>query len=64
MPPHIKGVINLRGRIIPVADLHLRLGLSETSPSDRTCIVVVQARSGTDARLQLGLLVDDVDEVV
>ncbi len=62
MPPYVKGVINLRGKVIPVIDLRLRFGLpSEMTP--RTCIVVVDVRmNGTT--LLMGMLVDAVSEVV
>lgn len=62
MPAYIKGVINLRGKIIPVLDLAAKLGLASAGSSQRTCIVVVQVRAGA-AQIQLGLLVDDVQEV-
>lgn len=62
MPAHIKGVINLRGKIIPVVDLHSRFGLSQLESRDRTCIVVVQVCAGSE-KVQLGVLVDDVQEV-
>src|ERR1035437_4096084 len=43
-PAHIKGVINLRGKIIPVVDLRLKFGLPEQEYTQRTCIIVVQVR--------------------
>jgi purine-binding chemotaxis protein CheW len=63
MPPHVKGVINLRGKIIPVADLHAKFGLPLVEASERTCIVVAQVRTAAGTPIQLGLLVDDVEEV-
>jgi len=63
MPPHVRGVINLRGKIIPVVDLRIRFGLESRAASERTCIVVVQVCGAGGARIQLGLLVDDVHEV-
>ncbi len=54
----IKGVINLRGRVIPVIDARLRLGLPERAYDDRTCIVVTQARN-----MLIGLIADAVSEV-
>ena len=42
MPPHIRGVINLRGRVIPLIDLRVRFGLSAPPDHDRTCIIVTQ----------------------
>lgn len=56
---YLKGVINLRGKIIPVMDVRLRFGMQETTHNDRTCIVVVDV-SGT----AIGLIVDEVLEVV
>ena len=63
MPPYVKGVINLRGKIIPVVDLRLRLGVVQTD-SDSTCIVVVQVRGPAQAVLAMGLIVDSVEEVL
>ncbi|MDA8164110.1 MAG: chemotaxis protein CheW [Desulfobacteraceae bacterium] len=62
-PPYIKGVINLRGRVIPVLDLRIKFGMSEREYDERTCIIVVevQASSGT---VQVGMLVDSVSEVL
>jgi len=62
LPDYVKGVINLRGRVIPIMDLRLRFGL-QAGFTDRTCIVVVQVKSGGDL-VQMGLVVDSVEEVV
>jgi purine-binding chemotaxis protein CheW len=62
-PPHVKGVINLRGKVIPVADLRLRFGLAESKYTQRTCIIVVQVRLGSGTT-QVGIVVDGVAEVV
>jgi len=63
LPEHVRGVVNLRGKIIPVIDLRLKFGLPAKEDSARTCIVVVQVnRQGT--RLIIGVLVDDVSEVL
>lgn len=59
MPDFIGGVINLRGRIVPVIELRRRLGLGPVEVSRETCIVVVRS-----AALLLGLLVDRVHEVL
>jgi purine-binding chemotaxis protein CheW len=64
MPPHIQGVINLRGKIIPVLDLRARFGLAAPAANDRSCIVVVQVKTTESAGLLTGLLVDAVDEVI
>jgi purine-binding chemotaxis protein CheW len=62
MPDFVKGVINLRGRVIPVVDLRVKFGL-EASFAERTCIVVVQV-SLPSSTVQMGLIVDSVEEVV
>jgi len=64
MPPHVKGVINLRGKIIPILDLRLRFGLPETTVTDATCIVVVQGDQEDLVHSQTGLIVDGVEEVL
>jgi purine-binding chemotaxis protein CheW len=58
-PPHIKGVINLRGKIIPVIDMRLRFKKHTAEYTDRTCIVVVEVKE-----LSAGLIVDEVAEVL
>lgn len=63
MPDYVKGVINLRGRVIPIVDLRARFGL-RTEFADRTCIVVVQVKLAKDQGVPMGLIVDAVDEVV
>lgn len=62
MPYYIKGVLNLRGKIIPIIDLRSKFGLQNIADTDHTCIIVVKV--GGDANLQLGLIVDAVDEVI
>jgi purine-binding chemotaxis protein CheW len=62
MPPYVKGVINLRGRVIPVVDLRIKFGL-EAAVADRTCIVVVQVKLQSEQTVQMGLIVDNVEEV-
>ncbi len=63
MPPHLKGVINLRGKIIPVVDLRVQLAFPEADFTDRTCIVVVQVMQD-GAQAIVGLIVDRVCEVL
>jgi purine-binding chemotaxis protein CheW len=63
MPPFVKGVINLRGRVIPIVDLRVKFGL-KAEFAERTCIVVVQVKLLTEATVQMGLIVDSVEEVV
>jgi purine-binding chemotaxis protein CheW len=62
-PEFVKGVINLRGKVIPVIDLRLRFAMNSVEFTDRTCIVVVEIDSGS-ARLHMGVVVDSVSEVV
>ena len=63
MPDFVKGVINLRGRVIPVIDLRVKFGL-KAEFAERTCIVVVQVKLTSDRTTQMGLIVDGVEEVV
>lgn len=63
MPPFVKGVINLRGRVIPIVDLRVKFGL-KAEFTERTCIVVVQVKLPTEQTVQMGLIVDSVEEVV
>lgn len=63
MPDYVRGVINLRGKIIPVMDLRVRFGFPETANTDLTCIVVVQVKPAGDKSRQMGLIVDGVEEV-
>ncbi|MCC7499631.1 MAG: purine-binding chemotaxis protein CheW [Bryobacterales bacterium] len=62
-PAHVKGVINLRGKVIPVVDLRLKFGLPELEYTERTCIIVVQVAAGTSSLL-MGIVVDGVAEVL
>lgn len=59
LPSHIKGIINLRGSIIPVMDVRLRFHKEEMEYNDRTCIIVVDIKG-----LAIGLIVDHVSEVL
>jgi chemotaxis signal transduction protein/ABC-type nitrate/sulfonate/bicarbonate transport system substrate-binding protein len=60
---YIKGVMNLRGRVITVKDLRLRFGLKEQEYNERTCIVVIETQ-GKEGAVQTGVIVDAVSEVV
>lgn len=64
MPDYVKGVINLRGKVIPVADLRVKFRLSNVQDTERTCVVVVQVQSPSGAQPLIGLIVDAVEEVV
>ncbi len=61
-PPQVRGVVNLRGAVVPVVDLGLRFGGTELATTRRTCIVVVEPTTGSDQ--VVGLLVDAVNRVV
>ena len=61
-PDFIKGVINLRGKVIPVVDLRLKFGMEPQAYTERTCIVVVQIQSGR-GQTSMGMVVDAVNEV-
>ena len=62
-PPHVKGVINLRGKVIPVVDLRLKFSMPAKEYAQRTCIIVVQV-SGPRGNMQMGIVVDGVAEVL
>ncbi|WP_435549303.1 chemotaxis protein CheW [Desulfobacterium sp. N47] len=62
-PEFVKGVINLRGKVIPVIDLRLRFGMSKIDYTERTCIVVVEI-SGESETVMIGIVVDSVSEVL
>jgi purine-binding chemotaxis protein CheW len=64
MPDYVRGVINLRGKIIPVMDLRLRFGFTEIASTDHTCIIVVQVKLADGKSTQMGLVVDGVEEVL
>jgi purine-binding chemotaxis protein CheW len=63
-PVYVKGVINLRGKVIPVIDLRLKFGLPEIEYTQRTCIIVVQVREKTGGFSLTGIIVDEVSEAV
>ena len=62
-PPHVKGVINLRGKVIPVIDLRLKFGLPPMEYNQRTCIIVTQVQ-GEHGQIMMGIVVDGVSEVL
>ncbi|MDP9050150.1 MAG: chemotaxis protein CheW [Acidobacteriota bacterium] len=63
VPAYVKGVINLRGKVIPVIDLRLKFGMAPEENTPRTCIIVVRTRQG-DEDLMIGMVVDGVVEVL
>jgi len=62
-PEFVKGVINLRGKVIPIIDLRLRFGMGPMEYTDRTCIIVVEINA-QDITIQIGAIVDTVSEVL
>lgn len=59
LPAYVKGIINLRGKIIPVMDVRLRFKKEEKEYDDRTCIIVIDIKG-----LSVGLIIDSVSEVL
>ena len=62
-PAHVKGVINLRGKVIPVVDLRLKFGMEQADYGQRTCIIVTQVQ-GESGPILIGVVVDGVSEVL
>ena len=62
-PHYVKGVVNLRGKVIPVIDLRLRFGMEPMDYTDRTCIIVVEIGSQA-MHVIIGIVVDSVSEVL
>ena len=60
IPDHIKGVINIRGKVVPVISVRRRFGIEEIPYDDRTCIIVLEFDDGN----QVGIIVDRVQEVI
>jgi purine-binding chemotaxis protein CheW len=66
-PTFVKGVINLRGKVIPVVDLRLKFGMEEIEHTERTSIIVVDvggAETSADQPMHIGIVVDYVSEVI
>jgi purine-binding chemotaxis protein CheW len=63
MPEFMRGVINLRGSVVPVVDLRLKFGMSATERTVNTCVIIVEVTLA-DERMLLGALADSVQEVV
>lgn len=59
LPPYIKGVISSQGKVIPVVDLRLRLGIEETPPTPEACVIVVEVNG-----MLMGIIVDRVSEII
>jgi len=62
-PPFVKGVINLRGKVIPVVDLRSKFEMAATDYTERTCIIVVEIE-GQNGTVMMGIVVDSVSEVL
>jgi purine-binding chemotaxis protein CheW len=62
-PDYVKGVINLRGKVIPVVDLRLKFGMEAMEYTERTCIIVVEIEED-NRKIQMGIVVDAVSEVM
>ena len=62
-PSHVKGVINLRGKVVPVIDLRLKFGMQAAEYTQRTCIIVTQVQ-GESTSVMMGIVVDGVSEVL
>jgi purine-binding chemotaxis protein CheW len=63
VPAHVKGVLNLRGKVIPVIDLRLKFGFAPGEVTARTCIIVVEVALATGP-VMMGIIVDHVSEVL
>lgn len=62
-PAYMKGVINLRGKVIPIVDLRVKFGMEAMAYTEKTCIIVVEVTSGLQ-KVMIGILVDSVSEVL
>lgn len=64
-PPYVRGVINLRGDVVPVIDLPVRFGWASSATNKRTCIVIVDVESGVAGEsITIGVVIDSVSEVL
>lgn len=63
MPPFIRGVVNLRGAVVPVIDMAVRFGRAAANVTKKTCIVIIEV-AAQDASHVLGVMVDSVNEVL
>jgi purine-binding chemotaxis protein CheW len=62
-PGYVKGVINLRGKVIPIVDLRLKFGMEAIDYTEKTCIIVVEITNSSQ-KVMIGILVDSVSEVL
>jgi purine-binding chemotaxis protein CheW len=63
VPDYVRGVINLRGNVVPVIDLPVRFGWPSSEVGKRTCIVIIEVDDGGD-KLEIGIVIDSVNEVL
>ncbi|MCK4795173.1 MAG: purine-binding chemotaxis protein CheW [Desulfobacteraceae bacterium] len=63
-PDYVKGVINLRGKVIPVIDLRLKFSMESLEYSERTCIIMVDIAGTSGKKVMVGIVVDSVSEVL
>jgi purine-binding chemotaxis protein CheW len=64
VPASIRGVINLRGSVVPVVDLAARFGLGESRVTKRTCVIIVEVEAGGGKRVVMGVTADAVSQVI
>lgn len=62
-PPHLKGVMNLRGSVLPIIDTRIKFGLTDSGYNSDTCILVVELSDNSES-IKLGAIVDSVTEVL
>ncbi|MDF1615521.1 chemotaxis protein CheW [Desulfurivibrio dismutans] len=63
-PDYMRGVVNLRGKVVPVIDLRQKFDLNQGDNTQRTCIIVVEINHGQSKKMVVGLVVDSVSEVL
>ena len=63
-PEYVKGVINLRDKVIPIIDLRLKFALEQVEPTERTCIIVIETEDENQNQTLVGLIIDAVSEVI
>jgi len=63
LPAYVKGVINLRGKVVPIVDMRMKFGLPAREYSERTCIIVVEVAVRTSV-VMMGVIVDSVSDVL
>ncbi|MFQ5965184.1 MAG: chemotaxis protein CheW [Candidatus Scalinduaceae bacterium] len=63
-PDYMKGIINLRGKVIPVIDLRLKFSMPEEEQTQETCVIVVEVGAYSNTPQQIGIIVDNVSEVL